>query len=622
MNTDFYFTSVSKKVYFLLGFFFVLNAMMYGQNQKLADSLETVYSNKTYRPENELRILEKLAYVHPDPNKALEYSEILLQKAQAVDSTELVISAYLQKGNALTLKGDVSAALGSYLNGVKLASDEGQNRELGLLYTAIAGVYSVMGNRENTIFYYKNAIAILEKEKDNDPLNYASVLENLGDEYNLNFAQPDSALLFFKQSGAIFKELGHKPGMAYNLGNIGLAYAQKGENSIAEKNIVQAMEMLKELGDYYPICVYLTYMSDIYADQGNLDAAFTYAQRSLELGQQYGLKDQISDANLALSELYERQGDNAASLAYYKSHIAYKDSVRNITLAQQMADQRADFEISQKQIEVDLLNQQKENQQIIAIATTIALFLIALLAFGLYRRNRFIKRTNQIIRKEKDRSDTLLLNILPEETAIELKEKGRVQAKKFESVTVLFTDFKGFTSFAENLPPEELVKSVDFYFSRFDKIIEKHGLEKIKTVGDSYMCAGGLPFPDKNHAFNAVRAAFEINEFVEQAKERTGNGTSFEVRVGINTGPVVAGVVGTKKFAYDIWGDTVNVASRMETMSKPGRINISESTYDLIKNHFNCEPRGEIYVKNRGMMQMYFVNGTKAASTSVTAMHL
>jgi len=223
-----------------------------------------------------------------------------------------------------------------------------------------------------------------------------------------------------------------------------------------------------------------------------------------------------------------------------------------------------------------------------------------------------VKETNLIIEKEKDRSEKLLHNILPEETALELKENGKVKAKKFESVSVLFTDFKGFTHFAKDLSPEELVNSVDFYFSKFDEIMEKYGMEKIKTIGDAYMCAGGLPFATEDHAVKMIMAAFEIAEFIEDAKKSLEKGiTFFDIRIGINTGPIVAGVVGIHKFAYDIWGDTVNVASRMETLSTPGRINISENTYELVKEVFTCKYRGEIEVKNRGMMKMYFVNGIK-----------
>jgi class 3 adenylate cyclase len=441
---------------------------------------------------------------------------------------------------------------------------------------------------------------------------YATALENLGDHYNLYMAQPDSALLLFKESGAIFKKLNNKTGLAYNLGNVGLAYAQMGETDTAEINISQATKLLEEVGDFYPIAVYLTYMSDIYADKGDWDSAFGYALRSLRLAKRYGLKEQIGDAFLKLSDLYERTGYTGAALSYYKNYIAFRDSVKNIASLQEMANLQTKSEVAQKQAEVDLLNQQKHTQKIIAIATAVALFLIFILAVGLYRRNRFIRRTKKIIEREKERSDSLLHNILPEETAAELKAFGKVAAKKFESVTVMFTDFKSFTQYAENLSPELLVESVGYYFSKFDEIMEKHDLEKIKTVGDAYMCAGGLPFPSKDHALNMVKAAFEILEFVEDSKTNYGSEHhSFEIRIGIHTGPVVAGVVGSKKFSYDIWGDTVNVASRMESLSEPGHINISKATYELVKEVYDCKYRGEIAAKNRGKIKMYFVSGPR-----------
>ena len=277
-----------------------------------------------------------------------------------------------------------------------------------------------------------------------------------------------------------------------------------------------------------------------------------------------------------------------------------------------MADLRTDFEVSQKQVEVDLLDQQKKNQQLISLTAGIGIILILTIAIGLYRRNNYISKSKILVENEKKRSDLLLLNILPEETAKELKDKGKVKARKFESVSVLFTDFEGFTKYSENLSPEKLVESVNYYYSKFDEIMDKYGLEKIKTVGDAYMAAGGLPFPTPDHALKLVMAAFEIADFVKEAKNfDPDNMTRFDIRIGINTGPVVAGVVGIKKFAYDIWGDTVNIASRMESNSQRGKINISDNTYQLIKEDFDCTYRGEIEVKNKGKMKMYFVNEVK-----------
>jgi len=222
--------------------------------------------------------------------------------------------------------------------------------------------------------------------------------------------------------------------------------------------------------------------------------------------------------------------------------------------------------------------------------------------------NKVAERTKQL-EQEKEKSDKLLLNILPSETAEELKTKGITTPKKFEKVTVMFTDFKGFTQLSEKLTPEALVKELDTCFSAFDHIIEKHNLEKIKTIGDAYMCVGGLPVANSTHASDAVKAALEINEFMNQHYEHAmQNGKpAFQIRIGLHTGPVIAGVVGAKKFVYDIWGDTVNTASRMESSSEPGKVNISGATYELIKDKYPCEYRGHIEAKNKGEIEMYFV---------------
>jgi len=380
-----------------------------------------------------------------------------------------------------------------------------------------------------------------------------------------------------------------------------MVYANIGENELAEKNINEAINILQQSEDYYPICVYLISMSDIYQEKGESKTALNYATRSLELAQKYGLKEQIGDANLKLSELYEKAGDKDRSLKYYKDHIAYRDSVNDIRSVQKMADLRTDYEVSQKQVEVDLLNQRTKNQKIINLSLFIILGLATVILGTLYWYYRAISR-------EKKRSENLLLNILPAETAKELKLNGKVEAVKFEEVTVLFTDFVEFTKVAEHVEPEQLVKSIDFYFKGFDEISTKYGLEKIKTVGDSYMCACGLPTINKTHARNVMQAAKEMIELVKSEWNAVDDLSHFDVRIGIHTGPVVAGIVGIKKWQYDIWGDTVNIASRMESMSIPGRVNMSETTYLQIKDEFPCEYRGEIEIKNHGSMKMYFLS--------------
>lgn len=601
------------KVCCITGFFILFLPGLQAQEQSVADSLKTIYNKTDAADTTRLELLRNLAFNEVrNLQLALQYAEELIQLAGKLNNPKYLYRGYLQKGNKKRLLGSLEEALDAYFKAVDAARLAKFLAGEALSYSAIADVYSISNNHPTAITYYKKAITSFRQTTDSAGLGTALI--NTGDEY-LHHKYFDTALMYFTESKTIFDQINYVSGKAYSLGNIGMVYASTGKNNLAEKNINDAIQLLEQAEDYSPICEYLISMSGIYREKGELATAINYAKRSLQLAMQYRLKEQISDANLKLYELYQQKGDILESLTYYKNHIAYRDSVNNINTVQKMADLRTDYEVSQKQVEVDLLNVQKKNQRIVIWSTALVMVMIGLMAIGLKRRNTFIKRTNIIIEEERKRSDNLLRNILPEDTAKELKLNGKVKAKRFDSVTVLFTDFKGFTKYAENLSPEELVESVDHYFSRFDEIMEKYGLEKIKTVGDSYMCAGGLHFHEQGHAIKIVEAALEILAFVQQSKNmQTENETRFDIRIGINTGPVVAGVVGTKKFAYDIWGDTVNIASRMESNSLPGRINISHNTYELIQQHFNCEYRGELEVKNRGFLKMYFVNGVKETS--------
>ncbi len=239
-------------------------------------------------------------------------------------------------------------------------------------------------------------------------------------------------------------------------------------------------------------------------------------------------------------------------------------------------------------------------------------------------KEQLIQKQNQILEQkveertkelqiEKNKSDDLLLNILPLDTANELKLNGFAKPKHYDEVTVLFTDFKNFTKISEKLSAVELVEEINFCYSNFDRIIKKYGIEKIKTIGDSYICVGGLDNNIKQNVINTVLAAVEIRDFMEAEKERRSLNDQFyfDIRIGLHTGPVIAGIVGLKKIAYDIWGNTVNIASRMESASEPGKVNVSGETYELIKAHFDCEYRGKVMAKNNVDFDMYFVESKK-----------
>ncbi|MBV6493661.1 MAG: Adenylate cyclase [Turneriella sp.] len=245
-----------------------------------------------------------------------------------------------------------------------------------------------------------------------------------------------------------------------------------------------------------------------------------------------------------------------------------------------------------------------ETATIIHHLTSVAVFLLlGLQCLFFYWGNL---RAEENLEEARRQSDRLLLNILPEPIADELKEKGTVEPVEHDSVTVVFTDFVGFTSSSEFRNPVDLLKDLDDCFSAFDAIIEKHGLEKLKTIGDAYMFAGGVPTDLVDNATRCVAAAIEIIAYVKKRREE--NNRFWQIRVGIHTGHLIAGVIGRKKFIYDVWGDTVNTASRLESSGEPGRINISHATYDLVKEKFRCTPRGEIPVKGKGPLAMYFVD--------------
>jgi len=264
-----------------------------------------------------------------------------------------------------------------------------------------------------------------------------------------------------------------------------------------------------------------------------------------------------------------------------------------------------------KEIEV---GKQRLKSQLLAAILGVFLVLSAVLFFLFRSRKRLANELvvkNSAIEIEKKRSDELLLNILPIETANELKSTGKADPKYHKSVSVMFTDFKDFTLIAEKLSPKELVSEIDHCFSGFDEITAKFGIEKIKTIGDAYLCAYGINDSTQNDHSIIINAAREILVFMEnyqiECEEKGIRG--FSIRIGIHTGPIVAGVVGKHKFAYDIWGDAVNTAARMEQNSEAGKINISADTYELVKNEFKCEYRGKIEAKNKGKVDMYFVEG-------------
>ena len=302
----------------------------------------------------------------------------------------------------------------------------------------------------------------------------------------------------------------------------------------------------------------------------------------------------------------------------YTTFVALKDSINSSKQKTELAQLEVGQEIKEQDQKDELEKVKQTNARNVKTfyysSSALLLLLIVFVTANFYKQkasNKKLKQLNETVSKERERSEELLLNILPSEVAEELKETGSAKAKSFESVTVLFTDFKNFTQASENLSAEDLVKEINYCYSEFDRIVSKYGIEKIKTIGDSYMCAGGLPTKNETHPADLVNAGLELQQFIISHNEERikRNEPYFELRIGIHTGAVVAGIVGIKKFAYDIWGDTVNTASRMESSGEEGKVNISGATYELVKDEFVCVYRGKVRAKNKGEIDMYFVEG-------------
>jgi class 3 adenylate cyclase len=356
--------------------------------------------------------------------------------------------------------------------------------------------------------------------------------------------------------------------------------------------------------------------------EGEHRNAVAEARKAYDLAAATGARMLILDVYESMAESYKELKDYEKALEYAGKYNALRDSVQNQEKDNALSKVTT-YEREKQEQEIRLLEQESEIQKLkikrqeIQRNSLITLGVLMMAIAGLlWNRYRYVRKSknqlaekNKIIEKEKERSDELLLNILPAETAKELKEKGHSDARHYDKVTVLFTDFKGFTQLSETLTPTELVNEIDQCYKEFDRIITRYGIEKIKTIGDAYMCAGGLPVPNVTHPIDVVRAAVSIQSFMQDLKEmRIREGKPFfEVRIGIHTGPVVAGIVGTKKFAYDIWGDTVNIAARMESSGEVGRINISQTTYQEIREQAVCLHRGKIAAKGKGEIDMYFV---------------
>jgi class 3 adenylate cyclase len=510
-------------------------------------------------------------------------------------------------------EGDDEKAIQYYLESLRVSEEIGDKLRIA---TALVNIGAVYYNKKGTHYmaleYYLKALPLSEELGDNDAIGTSAV--NMGEIY-LARGDDKSALIYFEKALEAYKasENGNVP---YALNNIGKVYAIRRDFARAIEYQREAFQLAENQNAKLEMSQSLLGLASTYDMKGDFGSAINSYLKAKEIALEIGANYELKFAYEGLAALYQKVSDFENAYKYQTLFSSIKDTLYNAEMDKRLQALTLNFDLEKKQGEVDLLTKDKALQQLdlqrqktIRNATSITGLLLLLLAIGLYNRYRFIRQTKKIIEDEKDRSEKLLLNILPYETAEELKQKGSATPKQYEMVSVLFTDFKGFTTIAEKLTPEQLVAELNQCFLQFDHIIDKHNLEKIKTIGDAYMCAGGIPVANTTNPADVVKAGLEIKAYMDRIKaEREANGQDYwELRIGIHTGKVIAGVVGKNKFAYDIWGDAVNTASRMESSGEPGKVNISGDTFELVKDQFNCVYRGKIKAKNKGDIDMYFV---------------
>jgi len=394
------------------------------------------------------------------------------------------------------------------------------------------------------------------------------------------------------------------------LNNLGCIYANAGENKKAIGHFKGSLAAALKNNS-------IQLISALYNNLAGLSSSSEEVELYLDSAKYYAaIKGDLEDLQTA----YQNSALFHSSMGRYKKgyndlfeSLILKDSLYNLNKIKAFAEMEQKYEAEKKIAEINLLQKESELAKVkasrslgINFGLGGALLGILSVAVTFYFQNKKKEKLNIALKGEKQKSDDLLLNILPAEVAEELKLNGQSTARQYNNVSVLFTDFVNFTGISEQMSPSDLVQEIHQNFKTFDAIMEKHGIEKIKTIGDAYLAVCGLPIEVADHANRIIEAALDIQDFMQ-----TNNG-KFQIRIGINTGPVIAGIVGVKKFAYDIWGDTVNMASRMESNSEAGKINISQATYELVKDTFKCTSRGKIHAKGKGEIEMYFVEGRKA----------
>ncbi|MGL6266470.1 MAG: adenylate/guanylate cyclase domain-containing protein [Chitinophagaceae bacterium] len=617
--------------------------------------IDSLHSVLTSQKEDSFKVqtLIELYKQYKNPDTARFYAEQARDLAEKINYTKGQALAYKNIGITYYNQSKRLLTLENWNKSLDIYKARNDSSGIASLLSIIGAVYMNQGDDNKAIEYYLSALTIAEKI--NEKQRIATVLNNMGSAFNHKPATRQKALDLFLRSLPISEELNEKLSIGTTSANIGEIYMI--EKKLNDSAIYYFNKSLEAHANTDKVMQPLNDLGAIYDSMGNYSKALLYHQQADSLGRKYdhprsqitaklGMADIYQKTNKSLkaldaylqaeklaikseddnfllekvytglAEIYASQRNYTKAFYYQKAFTDIHEKLYNRDAEKKLESAVFDYEIEKKEnanklltAKIALSDLELNRQKFAKNALIAGLGLVSLIIFILYRDYLNKAKTNKLLDSQKAQIQTLLSNILPDEVAEELQRDGTATPKYYESASVLFTDFKSFTKHADHMSPQEVIAELNSCFIAFDDIMEKYNLEKIKTIGDAYMCAGGIPVPDPNHYWNMIKAAKDIQTtIIMRNKEREAKGLpAWEIRIGIHVGPIVAGVVGKKKYAYDIWGSTVNIASRMESNGEPGQINISSATYELIKDEYDCTHRGKIYAKNVGDIDMYFL---------------
>lgn len=552
--------------------------------------------------------------------------------------------------------GDFSKAIAMFERGAETFKKIKYKKGVAQTLNNIGNVCNSQGNYLKALDQYRQAAVLFEEIEDAG--NLAIATHNIGSIY-ARAEDHGNAMKYFDKAYAVYKKKGDLERLAQIQSAIGNTYVKQGKYDEAFAILNRSLRIAGKKQDKQLQIMALSSLGDLFYEKSDYNRALPYYTRSLIYSNEIGSLENQAEAQIAIGNIqhrleknkeavekcqdglrlavkvgsvpmkkqacdclyqsYKALGNTQQALRFYELANGYGDSLNiaetaNKVMGMEFQKQQLVDSIAyvKKEHTIQLKHkeevQRREKQRNMIIIT---LCFILLIAAGLWGQLNYVRKSRAALKVEKDRSEALLLNILPEEIAEELKEKGHVNARDYDLVSILFTDFKSFTQTAEKMTPQSLVEEINTCFKAFDLIMEKYQIEKIKTIGDAYMAAGGIPNADERSLKNVVLAGLEMQGFMTRRsyENQLVHRPAFEMRLGIHAGPIVAGIVGVKKFQYDVWGDTVNTASRMESSSMVGKVNISETLYELIKHEpcFSFEHRGHVHAKGKGNIAMYFV---------------